>query len=182
MKIVICPDKFKGTLSALDVAEVISKSILEVSPNVEIVQKSMADGGDGTVELLYRYTNDKQHCKAVDSVMRGIDTYFVVLDGSIAVIEMSQTVGLAMLEEQFRNPELTSSYGFGQTILSAIGMGYRDFILAIGGSATNDCGIGMLSALGAEFYDADLCKVEPNGRGLHKIESIDVSKLNENIK
>lgn len=182
MKIVVCPDKFKGTLSATEVAEVISMAISEVCPSTEVIQKAMADGGDGTIELLYKYSNNRQYCKSVDAIMREIDTSFVVINDSIAAIEMSQTVGLAMLDEEFWNPEETSSYGFGLTIRSAIDMGYRDFILAIGGSATNDCGIGMLSALGVVFYDKNLCEVTPTGRELQRIEDIDTCKLQQKIK
>lgn len=180
MKIVICPDKFKGTISAWEVTNIISKALLDFNPELLVVEKPMADGGDGTMELLYGYSNEKRSCIAFDAMRREIVGEYVILDSKIAVIEMSQSVGLAILDSSLHNPEKTSSYGFGVVIKDAIENGYKELLLCIGGSATNDCGVGMLSALGVVFFDVDGMEVFPCGGNLSLIENYDISKM-ENL-
>ena len=182
MKVVVCPDKFKGTLTAWQVVDIISGVINKIEPSAEVVKKPMADGGDGTMDLVYGYSNKKVGCDTFDAVMRPISSTYAILDNKIAVIEMSQSVGLAMLDSKLCNPEITSSFGFGMVIKNAIDNGFREFILGIGGSATNDCGIGMLSALGAEFYNTNGDLLNPVGGVLSDISSFDFSKLKLNIE
>lgn len=171
MKIVIAPDKFKGSMSSVEVADTIAASILIRQPEAQIVKVAMADGGEGSVEVLTSGRGSFVTIDCVDPLMRPIRSTYGIVDDS-AIIDMSQEVGLTLLTESERNPERTTSYGFGVAIADALRRGVKRLVLCIGGSATNDCGIGMLSALGFSFRDACGVEIDPVGANLIHIERI----------
>ncbi|WP_009052495.1 glycerate kinase [Thermoanaerobacter sp. X514] len=184
MKILIAPDKFKESLSALKVADSIEKGILKVFPKAVIVKVPMADGGEGTVESLVDATGGKIiKTNVKDPLFRDIESFYGILgDGKTAVIEMAAASGLYLLKDYERNPMITTTYGTGQLIKDALDKGCRKFIIAIGGSATNDGGTGMATALGVKFYDKDGREIGLGGGELSKIYSIDTSNLDERLK
>jgi len=184
VKILIAPDKFKESLSALKVADSIEKGILKVFPKAVIVKVPMADGGEGTVESLVDATGGKIiKTNVKDPLFRDIESFYGILgDGKTAVIEMAAASGLYLLKDYERNPMITTTYGTGQLIKDALDKGCRKFIIAIGGSATNDGGTGMATALGVKFYDKDGREIGLGGGELSKIYSIDTSNLDERLK
>lgn len=184
MKILIAPDKFKGSLSAFEVANNIEKGILKVFPKAVIEKVPMADGGEGTVESLVDATGGKIiKTNVKDPLFRDIESFYGILgDGKTAVIEMAAASGLYLLKDYERNPMITTTYGTGQLIKDALDKGCRKFIIAIGGSATNDGGTGMATALGVKFYDKDGREIGLGGGELSKIYSIDISNLDDRLK
>lgn len=171
MKILICPDKFRGSLTAAEATEAISSAVMEVYPDAEIRKMPLADGGEGSLEALTANGGEIVSVHSVDPLYRPIISRYGIIDKT-AIIELSQVVGLHYLSAAERNPEFTSTYGLGVVIADAVRRGVEHLVLAIGGSATNDCGIGMLSALGWIFLDADDEDVEPVGASLSRIETI----------
>ena len=184
MKILIAPDKFKESLSALKVADSIEKGILKVFPKAVIEKVPMADGGEGTVESLVDATGGKIiKTNVKDPLFRDIESFYGILgDGETAVIEMAAASGLYLLKDYERNPMITTTYGTGQLIKDALDKGCRNFIIAVGGSATNDGGAGMATALGVKFYDKDGREIGLGGGALSKIYSIDTSNLDYRLK
>ncbi|MGH1600858.1 glycerate kinase family protein [Campylobacter majalis] len=169
MKVLVAIDSFKGSLSSLEAGKAIASGIKHLC---DVSVKPVADGGEGTVEAL----NDALDGKYIEIITQNpigvkiLAKYALV--GETAIMEMASSSGLTLLTKDERNPLKTSTYGFGLMIKDAIERGARKFIIGIGGSATNDAGIGMLSALGFEFYDDSGDLVEPNGSGLIKIAKI----------
>lgn len=184
VKILIAPDKFKESLSALKVADSIEKGILKVFPKAVIVKVPMADGGEGTVESLVDATGGKIiKTNVKDPLFRDIESFYGILgDGKTAVIEMAAASGLYLLKDYERNPMITTTYGTGQLIKDALDRGCRRFIIAIGGSATNDGGAGMATVLGVKFYDKDGIEIGLGGGELSKIYSIDTSNIDDRLK
>lgn len=184
VKILIAPDKFKESLSALKVADSIEKGILKVFPKAVIEKVPMADGGEGTVESLVNATGGKIiKTNVKDPLFRDIESFYGILgDGETAVIEMAAASGLYLLKDYERNPMITTTYGTGQLIKDALDKGCRNFIIAVGGSATNDGGAGMATALGVKFYDKDGREIGLGGGALSKIYSIDTSNLDYRLK
>lgn len=184
VKILIAPDKFKESLSALKVADSIEKGILKVFPKAVIEKVPMADGGEGTVESLVDATGGKIiKTNVKDPLFRDIESFYGILgDGKTAVIEMAAASGLYLLKDYERNPMITTTYGTGQLIKDALDRGCRKFIIAIGGSATNDGGAGMAMVLGVKFYDEDGREIGLGGGELSKIYSIDTSNLDDRLK
>jgi glycerate kinase len=182
-KIVIASDSFKGSLSSLEVAEAAENAIRSILPDCEIVKVDVADGGEGTMEALCRiHGGHKLTLEVNDPLGRPVDaSYLILADGSTAVIEMAAASGLPLLHPDERNPLLTSTYGTGQLIADALGRGCRKFLIGIGGSATNDAGIGMLEALGVRFYDAEGKVLPGRGDSLNKVETIDMSGVLEEL-
>lgn len=150
MKIVICPDSFKGSLAAEEVAEVISKTIKEHRPEIEILEIPLADGGEGTANIMKRFAYPmKRQTLVHDPLCRKIITeYFTDPSGEKVFIESAKIIGLPLLKEEERNPLKTSSYGLGEVILDACRNGGKEITVSLGGSATCDGGKGMLEALG----------------------------------
>jgi glycerate kinase len=179
MQIVIAPDSFKECLSATKVAEAISQGIQRVVPEAKIISIPVADGGEGTVEALIRATNGKMiSTPSVDALNRPISSFYGVLgDGHTAVIEMAAASGIEWLTPEERNPLLTSTYGTGLLIKQALEAGYTKIVVAIGGSATNDGGVGMAKALGVEFYDSNNEPLPLGGGFLSRLHSMDSSLI-----
>ena len=182
MKILIAPDKFKGSLTATEVANNIKSGILKQSPHHGIRIQSMADGGDGSIDLLNEVWSLETHTVLVnDPLFRPVAANYYT-NNNIAFIEMSKTSGLALLKKSEQNPLKTTSLGTGELILDAYIKGYKQIKLFIGGSATNDAGIGIASALGYSFFDKNGTKLSPIGENLIHIKSIKKSDLSEKIK
>ncbi|MCJ7690289.1 MAG: glycerate kinase [Clostridiaceae bacterium] len=184
MKIIIAPDSFKGSLSALEVCENIEKGIRVVFDNAEIIKVPMADGGEGTVQSLVDATGGKLiNLKVKDPLMRTINAFYGILgDGTTAIIEMAAASGITLLSEEERNPMQTTTYGTGQIIKHALDMECKNFIIGIGGSATNDGGAGMLQALGVKLLDESGNEIGFGGGNLEKLCVIDLSKIDSRIK
>ncbi|WP_435354210.1 glycerate kinase [Emticicia sp. SJ17W-69] len=174
MKILLAPDKFRGSLEAPQVCQAMAEGIAMVSSEIEVVSLPMADGGEGTLDLLLWYSKGKkQQIKVHDPLGRIIEAeYGISADGKTAFIEMATASGLRLLNTEERNPLITSTLGTGEFINAAIEAGVEHIILGIGGSATNDAGIGMAHALGWRFLDNRGEELVPIGENLLKIEKI----------
>lgn len=155
MKIVIAIDSFKGSLSSLEAGEAIAQGALRALPGVEAVVRPLADGGEGTVEALVAgMQGTPQRVTVTGPMGTPVDcTYGILPDGRTAVLEMAGAAGLPLVAPEQRDPLRATTYGVGEVIRDAIGKGCRRFIVGIGGSATNDGGVGMLQALGYGFLD-----------------------------
>ncbi len=177
MKIVIAPDSFKGSLSATAVCDIVEGAILKIMPTAEIVKIPISDGGEGLVEVLVRHQSGEMiTIKTKDPLAREITATYGILRDGVAVIEMSAASGLPLLADDERNPLKTSTYGTGEMIVDAIKKGCRKIILGLGGSATNDGGLGVASALGVCFYDHEMELLEPIGKNLCRVKTVDTSK------
>ena len=155
MKIVVASDSFKGSLSSREVAEAAVRGIRQVLPICELVGVNVADGGEGSVDAVVEALGGEVVATVVsDPLGRPISARYGIV-GKMAIIEMAAASGLPLLREEERNPWLTSTYGTGEMIMDAVKRGCRDFLVGVGGSATNDAGMGMLQALGFRFYDID---------------------------
>lgn len=177
MTILIAPDKFKGSLSAVEVCEAIQAGIHRFDTNVKICIHPLADGGEGSLEILQQYIDSQKISLTVaDPLMRPIQAQYLIAEQT-AYIEMSAASGLVLLAKSERNCMNTSTLGTGEMILDAIRRGIRDIVLFIGGSATNDVGTGMASALGYRFLDADKNTINPIGKNLSEIKFIDNKNL-----
>lgn len=153
MKIVIASDSFKGSLTSVEVAQAATRGIKAVYPNCEVVAVNVADGGEGTVKAIVDALGGEiVHTTVSDPLGRPIQARYGIA-GEKAIIEMAAASGLPLLQPAERNPWMTSTYGTGEMIMDAIQRGCRQFLVGIGGSATNDAGTGMLQALGFKFYD-----------------------------
>lgn len=183
MKIIIAPDSFKGSLASHQVCAAIEKGIKKADPSIDIISIPMADGGEGTVDALMDSLGGyKVVVEVKDPLFRKIKAQYGLTDeGKTAVIEMASASGLALLSNSERNPMKTTTYGTGELIRDALERGCRSFIIGIGGSATNDGGVGMAAALGARFYDRDGNAIELTGGGLLKLDSIDLSEMDPRV-
>lgn len=183
MKIVIAPDSYKESLSALEVAQAVASGFRQVFPDAEYVLVPVADGGEGTVDAMVAATGGRREAVAVSGPLgaRVEAFYGLTGDGETAVIEMAAASGLALVPPAQRNPLRTSSRGTGELIRAALDAGARRFILGIGGSATNDGGAGMVQALGARLLDAEGRELDGSGGDLARLDRIDVSALDARL-
>ncbi len=175
MKIVVCPDSFKGTVSSARAASIIRSAALSVFPEAEVVTVPLADGGEGTCDALGA---EKVPARVTGPDGIEVDSFFGVI-GDVAVIELAAVAGLTLTS--LHDPSLTTSRGAGELFISAADAGYKRFVLALGGSAVNDCGCGMASACGVVFYDSDGRQFVPVGGTLSKVSRIDASALDPRI-
>lgn len=181
MKIVVCPDSFKESLSSVEAADAIAHG-LEIEAGIEpieVVKLPLADGGEGTVDALVRATGGEiRRVRVHDPLMREIDSFFGILgDGKTAVVEMAAASGLHLLSESERNPLITTTYGTGELISEALRTGVEKIIIGIGGSATNDAGAGAMAALGVRFLDANGNELPPGGAALANLHRVDMSSF-----
>ncbi|MFH0759582.1 MAG: glycerate kinase [Bacteroidota bacterium] len=174
MKIVIAPDSFKDCMGALAVAEALGRGIGRILPDALIQYIPMADGGEGTVDSIIGATGGRKLAVTVrDPLMREISSsYGISGDGTTAVIEMAAASGLELLGRDERDPWITSTFGTGQLISHALDQGCKKILLGIGGSATNDGGMGMARALGVKFLDAGGNEAEEGGGAAGKVTKI----------
>lgn len=177
MKIIVAPDSFKGSLSAKETAEAMQRGILQVVKNGEVVLMPMADGGEGFVDAMAAALNGQlTEVDTFDPLGRPITAaYALVDDGQTAIIETAAASGLTLLKRDERNPLKASTYGTGLLVRHAIERGCKTIYIGLGGSATNDGGIGLAQALGYRFIGESGHELDINGRGLEKIAHIDAS-------
>ena len=172
MKVSIAIDSFKGSLSTLEAGRAIEEGIKKVYSDAEVKITPMADGGEGTVDAIVSATGGEMHkVKVHNPIGEIIESCYGVVDKT-AVIEMSAAAGITLISEAERNPLNTTTYGVGEMIVDAIKKGCRKFIVGIGGSATNDGGIGMLQALGFELLDKSGNQVSYGAKGLNELAVI----------
>lgn len=176
MKVVIAIDSLKGSLSSIEAGMAAKEGILKAKPDAEIIVKPLADGGEGTVDALVEGMGGERIDVTVTGPMgEPVSCYYGFLkDQDTAIIEMASAAGITLVPDEEKNPFLATTYGVGEMIKDAMERGCRDFIIGIGGSATNDGGIGMLKALGYEFYDTDGADTGEGGQALAKVVSINV--------
>lgn len=184
MKIVIAPDSFKESMTALEAATAIEEGFKRVLPNETYVKIPMADGGEGTVQSIRDATGGSLKEVSVGGPLgeKLVASYALSGDGRLAVIEMATSSGLDKVEVGRRNPLKTSTYGFGELIHAALEEGVEEILLGIGGSATIDGGAGMILALGGKLLDSDGELIRPTGEGLADLVRIDVSDMHPRLK
>ena len=184
MKILIAPQAFKGSISAVDAATAMREGVLRVVPDAEVSAVAVADGGDGTLDTLVEGSGGEIHHIEVTGPLgeRRMAEWGAMGDGATAVIEMARTSGLALVSDEKRDPLITTTFGLGEAIIHAIDAGYRRFIIGIGGSATNDAGAGMAQALGVRLLDSGGKDLEFGGAVLSRLDHIDMSGLNETVR
>lgn len=183
MKIVIAPQAFKGSLSALNVANAVQKGVRRIFPDAQILTCPVADGGDGTLETLVESSGGKiMETNVADPTGKPIVAQWGAMgDGNTAVIEMARTSGLALLTLEERDPLNATTYGLGEIIVSALNKGFRKFIVGIGGSATNDAGAGMAQALGIRLMDREGKNLVFGGAALQNLSVIDTSSIDQRV-
>ena len=183
MRIVVAPDSYKGSVSALAVAEAMARGILRVFPDAEVCKVPIADGGEGTVEALVAATDGElRHSTVSGPLGEPVRAAWGILgDGRTAVIEMAAASGLPLIAVDRRDVRTASSYGTGQLIVAALDAGLRRIIIGIGGSATNDGGAGMARALGVRFVNARGQMLPDGGAALAGLERIDLDALDPRL-
>ncbi|MBQ2241365.1 MAG: glycerate kinase [Clostridia bacterium] len=178
MKVVIAIDSFKGSLSSLEAGEAVREGVLKADESAEVVIRPLADGGEGTVDALsIGLGGEMIEADVTGPIGERVRAKYCIVKGSTAVIEMAQAAGLPLVPAELRDPMNTTTYGVGELILDAIRRGCRSFIVGIGGSATNDGGTGMLSALGFEFLDKNGEKIAFGARGLEALASVSAENV-----
>ncbi len=184
MKVVIAIDSFKGSLSSAELSRHINEGIKNVYPEAEIISLPVADGGEGTVDALVHGTGGKiVECTVHDPLMRLVKAKYGILgNGRAAVIEMAEASGLTLLDAKERNPLKTTTYGTGELIKDALSRGCSEFIIGIGGSATNDLGMGMMQALGVLFKDENGNELPGTGGSMEKVTHIDTMNILPELK
>ena len=184
MKIVIAPQAYKGSITALGVAIAAEKGILKVFPEAEVLICPVADGGDGTLETLVEGSGGEiNETNVTGPIGERLDASWGAMgDGKTAVIEMARSSGLALLSLDERDPLNSTTFGLGEVILQALDRGFRNLIVGIGGSATNDAGAGMAQALGVNLLDENGKQLSPGGAALDKLSEIDLSGIDSRIQ
>ncbi|MGD9887465.1 MAG: glycerate kinase [Bacilli bacterium] len=180
-KIVVIPDSFKGCLSSYEVANIIKTTLNHLFPTSEILGIQVSDGGEGLVESYLAVLGGKKIALTTKGpYLEPIESYYGLLDGHVAVIEMAASAGLPLVKNQ-KNPSLTSTYGVGALIIDAINHGAKKIILGLGGSSTNDMGMGMASCLGVKFYNQNHELFLPVGKTLGDIADIKTDEINPQL-
>lgn len=175
MKVMIAPDSFKGTMTAFEVCEIMERAVEAAALKCEVIKMPIADGGEGSIEA---FGCEKIYCTVTGPELVEIGSCYGSA-GDTAIIEMAACAGLPLMSEG--NPETATTYGVGELIKHALDGGYRKFIVGLGGSATNDAGTGMASALGVKFYDDCGKTFIPTGLSLKDVKHIDISSLDERL-
>ena len=183
MKFLFASDSFKGTLSSQKTAELLTQSAREIFPDCQCDSITVADGGEGTTDAVLAATNGQKISLQVHGPLwEDITCSYGILDQNRAVMEMAAASGLPLVPKEKKDPRYTTSYGTGEMIADALKRGYRDISIAIGGSATNDGGIGCIRALGGKFLDDCDQELKGCGEDLIKIRKIDLTELNPLVK
>ncbi|HZK71957.1 MAG TPA: glycerate kinase [Clostridia bacterium] len=182
MKILLAPDSYKGSLSAKEACDAMERGVLKAIQDVEIIKAPMADGGEGTMQsLIDSLGGTIVKCKVKNPLGDIIVANYAILYNGIAVIEMAEASGLTLIGKEQRNPLITSTFGTGELIKDALDHGCRNFIIGLGGSATNDCGAGMAQALGFRILNKENQQIEYGGVGLSDTDRIDISRADSRI-
>ena len=181
--IVVAPDSFKESMSAKDVCISMEKGIKRASSSIRCIKVPMADGGEGTMESLVNATNGKIYTSKCTGPLgeEVIAHYGILGDGETGVVEMAESSGINLIKAEKRNPLITTTYGTGELIKCCLDKNVKRLLLAIGGSATNDGGVGAISALGGKFLDRYGKELDFGGGNLHKLSSIDLSNLDKRL-
>ena len=184
MRIILAPDSFKGSTSAVAVSCAMERGVLSVFPDAEVMKIPIADGGEGTVEAMVTAAGGQFFMEQIqDPLGRPHKAYWGILgDNQTAVIEMAAASGLPLVPMEKRDPRITTTYGTGQLIRAALDKDVKKIIIGIGGSATNDAGTGMLQSLGARFLDKNKKELPPGGAALINLNTIDLSALDSRLK
>ncbi len=184
MRIIIAPDKFKGSMSAPEAAKCMARGIRSVLSNVELILFPLSDGGEGLIESLASAADDTiNNLKVTGPLGKPVEAQWGIIDdGNTAVIEMAAASGLSLVPENERNPLIATTYGTGQLIKAALDHGCSNLIIGIGGSATNDGGAGMVRALGAKLLDQNEQPLANGGAELQRLAKIDLSGLDHRLK
>lgn len=184
MKVVVAMDSFKGSISSIEGSEAISLGIKDVYQDAEIRTIPLADGGEGTVEAFIHATGGKRIEKAVRGPLneKVKAMYGISGDGKTAIIEVAAACGLPLVPKEELNPLKATTYGVGELIHDAVERGCRDFIIGLGGSATNDAGVGMLQALGFRFLDEKKQEIGSGGGALRDIQHLITDQANPLLK
>src|SRR5690242_9624970 len=184
MRVVVAPDSYKGSVTALGVAEAIERGVRAVFPDAEVVKVPIADGGEGTVDALVVATGGRVEERTVRGPLgEPVRARWGVLgDGETAVIEMAAASGLPLVPKERRDPRVTTTYGTGELVRAALDRGIRKLVVGIGGSATNDGGAGFARALGARFLDADGRELPDGGAALARLHRIDVAGIDARLR
>lgn len=173
MRVLTVIDSFKGSLTSTEAGAAVKEAVLELDSNAQVTVRPIADGGEGTVQAMLTLPGSVRVAATVTGPLgEPVEAEYCVTKDGTAVIETASAAGLTLVPQERRDPELTTTYGLGELIKHAIDGGCRDFVIGLGGSATNDGGIGMLSALGFEFLDRDFKLVDPCARGLGSLADI----------
>ncbi len=180
-RIVIAPDKFKGSLTATQAAHAIERGLIRSDPGVETVLCPMADGGEGTIDVFLERGAHRKSARVRDPLGRSIEASYAV-DGDTAIVEMARASGLGLLARSEYDPTRTDTFGTGQLLRSALDDGVTHIIVGIGGSATNDAGTGMLRALGVRFLDRDGDELGQGVLTYEALHSIDTSGMDSRVK
>lgn len=182
MKLLFASDTLKGSLSSREAALLLDKAAKSVFPDAETMLVTMADGGEGTVDaVLDASRGKKETCLVHDPLMGMTEAYYAGIKGDLAVMEMAAASGLTLIDGSLRDAKHTTSYGTGEMILDAVEKGYKYIAIGIGGSATNDGGMGFLRALGAKFYDDGGRELAGRGIDLCSLSAIDLSGLDDRL-
>ena len=188
MKVVVAIDSFKGSLPSMEAGQAIAEGVKRVYQSAEVVVRPLADGGEGTVEALVEGMGGIFVTKEVTGPLgTKVEAVYGVIESKedsskTAIIEMSAAAGITLVPEESRNPMNTTTYGVGELILDAIERGCRHFIVGIGGSATNDGGVGMLQALGYDFLTREGAAISYGGNGLRELASIEDANVHPKLK
>lgn len=184
MKILVAPDSYKGSLSSKQVCQAIEEGLLKACEGVlEVVKVPIADGGEGTVDaFLSALGGELIELTVTGPLGKPVHSFYGILPDGTAVIEMAAASGLSLIPAHQRNPLVTTTYGTGQLIMNALDHGCSRFIVGIGGSATNDAGVGMLQALGIKFLDDAGKEVPWGGGNLDKVATIDLKGMDPRLK
>ena len=183
MKLIFASDSFKGSLTSPQTIQLLTKAAKQIFPECECCGIPVADGGEGTVNAVVAATDGTLLFAEVhDPLMNPIKAAYGIIDGHKAIVEMSAASGLTLVPENKRNPLWTTTYGTGELILDALDQGCRDITVAIGGSATNDGGLGCMKALGVKFIAADGRELSGTGSDLASVSTIDTSGLDKRLK
>lgn len=184
MKIIVAPDSYKDCLSAVKVAEAMEQGLILTGENLNIVKMPVADGGEGTVEaMIIGAGGEVVRTKVTGPLRNEIDSFFGILsDKKTAVIEMAAASGLELIPLHHRNPMNTTTFGTGELILAALDAGCTNIIIGVGGSSTNDCGMGMAQALGVVFFDENRIPLSYGGRYMNEIRFYNDANLDSRVR
>jgi glycerate kinase len=183
MRIVIAPQEFKGTLTAAEAAMAMAEGVRRAVPEAGLDTVSLSDGGPGLVDaILSSRAGHLVRTLVHDPLGRPVEAAWALLDDGAAVIEMAAAAGLTLLREDERHPRITTTYGVGEMVRAALDAGARRLIIGVGGSATNDGGTGMASALGVRFLDAEGRELPPGGSPLAALDRIDITGIDPRVR
>ena len=179
---IFVPDSFKGTLESIRVIEILEIAAKKIFPESQIISIPMADGGEGTLDAILKHISGKiEYLEVNNPLFEKVLAKYGIINDDTAIIEMAQASGIMLVEDKKRNPMLTTTYGTGELIAHVLNKGYRKIIIGIGGSATNDGGMGAMEALGVRFFDKNGNLLRGTGENLINISKIDISNLNKLI-